>query len=124
DVREGEPLLKLDDRLAKLKLEQAKTAVQLAAIDVTRAEAARDGAQVRVRRLRGLLEETEVGFRKDLDEAQIQLRIAEAAVREAQLKVEQARAAEKQAQYGADLTVVRATTGVNSAAGASPGQRR
>jgi HlyD family secretion protein len=124
DVQESEPLLKLDDRLAKLKLDQAKTAVQLAEIDITRAETARDAAQLRVRRLRGLVEDTEVGFRKDLDEAQIQLRAAEAAVREAQLKVEQARGMEKQAQYGVDLTLVRATAGVNSAAGSSPGPRK
>jgi HlyD family secretion protein len=123
EVQEGEPLLKLDDRLAKLKLDQAKTTVQLAETDVTRAEAARDAAQVRVRRLRELLEKTEVGFQKDLDEAQIQLRVADAAVREAQLKVEQARGAEKQAQYGLDLTVVRATAGVNSAASSSSARR-
>jgi HlyD family secretion protein len=123
DVLEGEPLLRLDDRLAKLKLEQAKTAVQLAETDVTRAAAARDAAQLRVRRLRGLVEDTEVGFQKDLDEAQIQVRVAEAAVREAQLKVEQARGAEKQAQYGVDLAVVRATAGVNSAAGLSSNRR-
>jgi len=121
-VQEGEPLLKLDDRLAQLKLDQAKMAVQLAETDVTRAEAARDAARHRVRKLRELLEK-EVGFQKDLDEAQIQLRVAEATLREAKLKVEQARGVEKQAQYGIDLTVVRATAGMRPAAGPSSQNR-
>jgi HlyD family secretion protein len=124
EVQEGEPLLKLDDRLAKFKLDQAKLAVQLAETDVARAEAARDAAQIRVRKLRDLLDKTEVGFRKDLDEAEIQLRVAETAVREAGLKVEQARLAEKQAQFGFDLTLVKATAGANPASIASSGGRR
>lgn len=122
EVQEGEPLLKLDDRLAQLKLDQARTAVQLAEADVTRAEAARDAAQIRVQKLRQLLEK-EVGYQKDLDEAQIQLRMAETTVREAKLKVEQARGTEKQAQYGLDLTVVRAAAGA-SRAGDSPSAKR
>jgi HlyD family secretion protein len=122
EVREGEPLLKLDDRLAQLKLDQARTAVQLAETDVQRAEAARDAAQLRVRKLRELLEK-EVGYQKDLDEAQIQLRVAETAIREAQLKVEQARLAQRQAQVGVDLTIVRATAGANTATEPSAGNR-
>jgi HlyD family secretion protein len=124
EVQEREPLLKLDDRLAQLKLEQARTAVQLAQADVTRAEAARDAARVRVGRLRQLLEKTEVGYQKDLDEAEIQLRVADAAVREAQLKVEQAQGVEKQAQYGVELTLVRASAGLDSTSRSSLEKRR
>jgi HlyD family secretion protein len=123
EVQEGEPLLKLDDRLAQLKLDQAKTAVRLAETDVQRAEAVRDAAQLRVRKLRELLEK-EVGFQKDLDEALIQLHIAQTAVREAQLKVEQAQAAQKQAQFGLDLTIVRATAGEPRPTGATASRRR
>jgi HlyD family secretion protein len=122
EVHEGEPLLKLDDRLAQLKFDQARTAVELAQTDVQRAEAARDAAQLRVRKLRELLEK-EVGYQKDLDEAQIQLRVAETAVREAQLKVEEARVAQKQAQLGVDLTIVRATAGQPLTTGPTAEQR-
>lgn len=121
-VEEGEPLLKLDNRLAQLKLDQANSAVQLAGIDVSRAEAARDAVQVRIRKLRELLEK-EVGNQKDLEEAQVQLRVAETAVREAQLKVEQARIVQKQAQYGLDLTIVRATAGETGSASSSSPKR-
>lgn len=122
EVHEGEPLLKLDSRLAQLKLDQAKTAFQLAEVDVGRAAAARDAVRIRIQKLRELLEK-EVGNQKDLDEAQIQLRVAEIAVREAELKVEQARVAQKQAQYGLDLTVVRATAGESASAGPSSPKR-
>ena len=123
EVQEGEPLLKLDDRLARLKLDQAKTVVQLAETDVQRALAARDAAQLRVRKLRELLEK-EVGFQKDLDEALIQLGIAQTAIREAQLKVEQAQVAQKQVQLGLDSTIVRATAGEPHPTGPTSPRRR
>src|SRR5207245_1746306 len=87
EIQEGESLLKLDSRLAQLKLDQAGTALQLAKTDASRAEAARDAAQIRVRKLRELMDK-EVGSQKDLDEAEIQLRVANTAIREAELKVE------------------------------------
>jgi HlyD family secretion protein len=123
EVQEGEPLLKLDDRLAQFKLDQAKLAVRLAETDVARASAARDAAQIRVRKLRELLDKTEVGFRKDLDEAEVQFRVAETAVREAEVKVEQARLAEKQAQFGLDLTLVKATAGTKPTSSSPSGRR-
>jgi HlyD family secretion protein len=122
EVQEDEPLLRLDGRMAQLKLDQAKTALQLAEVDVTRAEAARDAVQIRVRKLRELLEK-EVGSQKDLDEAEIHQRVAETAIREADLRVEQARVAQKQAQYGIDLLVVRATTGDHAATASSSHKR-
>src|SRR5207244_10811546 len=79
-------------------------------------------AQIRVRKVRELLEK-EVGYQRDLDEAQVQVRIAEVVVREAQLKVEQARTAQRQAQYGVDLLVVRATTETGTTAGPSAPRR-
>ncbi|HLJ96886.1 MAG TPA: efflux RND transporter periplasmic adaptor subunit [Gemmataceae bacterium] len=121
DVQEGEPLLQLDSRLAQFKLDQAKAALQLAQTDVRKAEAARDAAQIRVRKLRELIDK-EVGNQKDLDEAQVHLRVAETAIREAELKVDQATLAQQQAQYGLDLTVVRATAGENI--GSSPSASR
>ncbi len=105
-VQEGDPLLKLDDRLALIKLEQARTAVRLALANVQMAEAARDAAALRVVRLREVPQD--VGLRKELDEAEMQLKSADAAVVAAKVKVEEAQVAQQQAQFGLELTVVRA----------------
>ncbi len=108
-VAEGDPLLKLDDRMAQIKLDQAKTAVRLAQADVDRAKAALEGARLRVSKYQEQVKK-EVGFQKDLDEAQTMAKAADAAVRAAEVKVDEARDAERLAQYGLDLTVVRVPT--------------
>jgi HlyD family secretion protein len=108
-VDEGEALLKLDDRLAAIKLDQAKTAIRLAQADVERAQAARDGAKLRVSKITELLTK-EVGFQKDLDEANTLLKTAEASVRAAEVRVDEARDSERLAKYGLDLTIVRVPT--------------
>jgi multidrug efflux pump subunit AcrA (membrane-fusion protein) len=52
EVREGDPLLKLDDRLAAAKLEQAETAVRAAQADLDRVVALRDAARIGLSRQR------------------------------------------------------------------------
>jgi HlyD family secretion protein len=105
EVSEGEPLLKLGDRLAQLKLQEARDAVRKAEADLERAKAARDAAERRVERLRSIPKD--VGLSKELDEAEMLLKAAKAAVLAAEANREQAVTAREQAQYGLDLTVVR-----------------
>ena len=45
-VKLGQPLLQLDDRIARLRVEQAQVAIELARSDVVRAEAGREAARV------------------------------------------------------------------------------
>ncbi len=106
-VEAGQPLLRLDDRLARLRVRQAQVAVDLARADVGRAQAARDAAQVALQRVRELLDKAG-GQRRDVDAAEAALQAAEAAVRVAAVKVQEAEAALQLAQYGLDITTVRA----------------
>jgi HlyD family secretion protein len=113
-VAEGEPLLKLDDQKAQLDLAMAQTGVRLAEADVKRAQALQTAAETKLKRVRSLLEEQHVGTQLDLDEAEMQLKAAHAAVAAAQVKVEHARDGVKLAQYGLDLTVVKVPAGAHS----------
>jgi HlyD family secretion protein len=121
-VTEGEPLLKLDDRMARIKLDQTRTAIRLAQADVERAQAAREGAQLRVNKFREQLKK-EIGLQRDVDEAETLLKTAAAAVRAAEVKVDEARDAERLAQYGLDLTVIRVPT-QSPASNASPSVKK
>jgi HlyD family secretion protein len=116
-VEEGAPLLRLDDRKASIELEQARIAVHLAQANIEAAQAARDAANLRVKRLNAL--PAEVGERRQVDEAEMQLKAAEATVAAAKVRVEEAQNAVKLAQLGQDLTIVRARSephdGVRSA---------
>jgi len=89
---------------------------------VQRAEAARGGAQLRVKKLSDQVK-NEIGFQKDLDEAEMGLKMADAAVRAAEAKVEEARDAERLAQYGLDLTVVRVPNGREGAGTSLSGKK-
>ncbi len=104
-VSEGEVLLRLDDRLAKARLEQADVAVQLARVDVRKAEIQRDTAAKMYKRLRDMSEE--VRKPEDVDVAEGKLRAAEAMVEEARSKVRQAEDARRQAEVGLRLMTVR-----------------
>lgn len=115
-VREGEPLLKLDDRPLRQKLEQAEAAVRLAQANLAQAEALRDAAQLAVTRQRELLQR-DVGQQKEVDRAEAQLKAAEAAVKIALVNIESARVAQSQAEYGVELTVVRVPSGTDHTAG-------
>lgn len=107
-VEKDQPLLRMDDRLAKLRVKQAEVAVELAKADVGRADAARDAARVAVSRANELLGAG--GQRRDVDMAEAALKSAEAAVHVAEVKVHEAEAALQLAQHGLDLTIVRAPT--------------
>jgi HlyD family secretion protein len=104
-VKAGQPLARLDDRLARLRLRQAQVAVDLAKADVGRAEAARDAAKVGLQRARELLDKA--GLQRDVDQAEAQFKAAEATVAVAQVKVQEAEAARQLAEHGLELTTVR-----------------
>jgi HlyD family secretion protein len=104
-VEKDQPLCRMDDRLARLRVKQAEVAVELAKADVGRAEAARDAAKVAVQRANDLLKAG--GQQRDVDVADAALRSAEATVHVAGVKVQEAEAALQLAEHGLALTTVR-----------------
>ncbi|MCS6850157.1 MAG: efflux RND transporter periplasmic adaptor subunit [Gemmataceae bacterium] len=106
-VEKGDPLIKLDDRLAQRKVDQARLAVQLAETDILRAEALRDAAHLAYEKQLELRDKG-VGFQKDVDKARMELQAAEAAVRLAQARKDEAEVVSQQAQLGLELTIIRA----------------
>jgi HlyD family secretion protein len=121
-VREGEPLLQLDDRMARIQLSEAKTTVRLAQFDVSKAENLRDAAQTKVDKLRRLVDKDQVGFQKDLEEANYQLRAAQDAVSEAKLNVERAKEKQQEAEYGLELLTIRVPRVAARSANTSPSE--
>jgi HlyD family secretion protein len=120
-VAEGDVLLRLDDRLAKARLEQADTAVQLARSAVRQAEVQRDTAAKLLKRLRDMAQE--IRSPEEVDIAEGKWRATEAAVEEARSKVRQARDVRRQAEIGLQLTTVRAPVLESVGASASQPQR-
>jgi multidrug resistance efflux pump len=108
-VHEGDPLLKLDDWLARETLDKARAALQMAESGVKMAVADRDGAALKVKHLREVMTEG-VGFKRELEEAEFKLKASEAQVALARAKLQEANVAVKQAQFGLDQTVVRVQT--------------
>src|SRR5262249_19022515 len=108
-VHEGDPLIQLDDQLARETLERAEAAIHMAEAGVKLAEADRDGATQKVENLKKVMQEA-VGFRRDLKEAEYKLKTAEAQISLANAKLEEAKLARKLAQFGLDQTVVRVQT--------------
>jgi HlyD family secretion protein len=105
-VEEGDVLLRLDDRMARQRLDQADLAVQLAKVAVKQAESNRDTADKALKRLR---EQADVvRGNTDLDLAEGKLRSAEVAIEAASLKVREAQDAMRQAELGVRLTTIRA----------------
>jgi HlyD family secretion protein len=117
-VSEGDVLLRLDDRLAKARLEEADIAVQLARSAVQQAEVQRDTAAKLLKRLRDM--SPEVRKPDDVDIAEGKWRAADVAVEEAQSKVREAEDARRKAEVGLRLTTVRAP--ILESAGSSPSQ--
>jgi HlyD family secretion protein len=105
-VERDQPLARMDDRMARLRVKQAEVAVELAKADVGRAEAARDAAKIGVHRANDLLKAG--GQQRDVDMADAGLRSADAAVHVAGIKIQEAEAALQLAEYGLSLTTVRA----------------
>jgi multidrug efflux pump subunit AcrA (membrane-fusion protein) len=77
-VGEGDVLLRLDDRLAKARLEQAEVTAELARVAVKQAEVQRDTAHKMYKRLLDMAKE--VRKPEDVDIAEGKLRAAEVAV--------------------------------------------
>jgi HlyD family secretion protein len=104
-VEEGATLLKLDDRLASLKLEQARAKVKSAEADVARAQTLEDAAK-KTWDLQQELKGKGIS-RPELEAAEEQWQAARAAVKAAQAKVQEAQTGQKLAQLGLDLTRVK-----------------
>ncbi len=123
EVQEGEPLLQLDDSVARQALEEAHAGVMAAEAGLAaarslrgQAEAGMEAAKLKEARL-GELVRSNIGMRREHDEAVVQLRQADAAISAAQSgiqaalgKVGSAKAALAKAQIGVDLTTVRVPT--------------
>jgi HlyD family secretion protein len=105
-VAEGDVLLRLDDRLAKTRLQQADLAVGQARAAVKQAEINRDTAEKSYKRVRDMSKE--VRNPEDVDIAEGKWRSADAAVQLAQLKVQEAEDERRRAEVGLRLTIVRA----------------
>lgn len=103
-VKKGQPLAYLDKKLFVEKLAQAKTAIDAAKADVEKANSFRFAAELKVKRLKDLIEKG--GFQKDLDQAEAELKATEAAVGAAKAMVKKAEAARDEAQTGLDKTVL------------------
>lgn len=121
-VEEGDILLRLDDRLARARLQQANIAVQLARAAVKQAEIQRDTARKMYQRLRDMPKE--VRKQEDVDIAEGKLRAAEATIEEARLKVRQAEDARRQADVGLRLTQIRAPVLITPGASSSSVENR
>jgi HlyD family secretion protein len=106
-VEKNQPLVQLDDRLAKQKLDTAKVAVEMAKSAVAAAQDQRDAAQKNYERLKALAKE-KVGSKGLADQAELQWKAAQDAVELAQLKVKAAENEQRTAQLGLDLTTIRA----------------
>src|SRR4051812_38501584 len=107
-VEKDQPLVRMDDRLARLRVKQAEVAVELAKADVARAQAGRDAANVAVQRADEQLKAG--GLQRDKDMAEAALKSAEAAIHVAEVKVHEAEAAQQLAEHGLALCAVRAPT--------------
>jgi HlyD family secretion protein len=105
-VKEGEVLLRLDDRVARQRLKQAEVAVELARVSVKQAEANRDAAATALQRVREL--SPEVRRQTDIDVAESQLRVAETGCEAARVRVRESEEARRQAELGLKLHTVRA----------------
>jgi HlyD family secretion protein len=105
-VREGDVLLRLDDRVARQKLKQAEIAIDLADVSVKQAEANRDTAAKALQRVWEL--SPEVRRQTDVDVAESHLRAAEVGIEAARVRVKEAEEARRQAELGLKLHTVRA----------------
>ena len=106
-VEKGQPLIQLDDRLAKQKLEMAKVGVQAANEGVKLAEAAREAAKLQAELLQSLVAQ-KVELKTKADLAVLKVKEAADQLQAAKLKVQAAEEEQKSAQLGVDLTTVRA----------------
>jgi HlyD family secretion protein len=121
-VEEGEVLARLDDRVARDRLAQARLGVEMAQAGVRQAQAARDNAARLVERERN--RSPELRRQTDVDLVEGNLRSADAALEGARVKVREAEEGRRQAEYALSLTEIRAPVlahpGDASASASSP----
>ncbi len=106
-VKKGQPLLQLDDRLAKQKLQAAKDAVQVAQTGVAQAESALKAAQAAYDHARDLWKKNVLPNEKRV-QVKYQLDAAKDTVAAAKLKVDTVQNEQRGAQLGLDLLTIRA----------------
>lgn len=104
-VKANDPLAQLDDRMAQLKWQHARVAVELAQAEAQRVEAGRDAAVLAQKRSHDSLGQPQTG--KDVEAAELALRGAEAALKAAHLRVREAQAAVQLAEQAVHSAVVR-----------------
>jgi HlyD family secretion protein len=105
-VEEGEVLARLDDRVARDRLAQARLGIELAQAGLRQAQAARDNAARIVERERK--RSPEVRRQSDVDLVEGHLRSSDAALDGARIKVREAEEGKRQAEYAVSLTEIRA----------------
>lgn len=109
DVKLGDVLLMVDDRLPALRVQQARSGVELAQAEVQRAEAARDAAKLSLQRTREGV--TQATAKSVTEQAETQVKLTEAAVLAAQARVKEALTGQQLAEYAQDVTTLRAPCG-------------
>jgi HlyD family secretion protein len=106
-VHKDQPLLQLDDRMARLKLDEAEVAVRVANAYVQQASASLEAAQVALKRQRELLQKN-LTAQAEVERADHQYKAALANLKAAHVKVDELEAAARRARLAVDLTTVRA----------------
>jgi len=121
-VEEGDLLLRLDDRLARQRVDQAEAAVEQARVGVKQADAVLDAARL----LRDNVEARNpmVRGKFELDAEQSKVRAAEVAVDAARAKLREAEESRRQADLARQLTEVRAPVLADEGQLSVPGERR
>ncbi len=117
-VEENELLLRLDDRLARQRLEQAEQAVDLARVVVRQSEAERDAAEINARTARQ--RDPAVRQPGELELAEARLRSAQGAVEAATIRVKEAEETQRQTDLAVRLTEVRVPVLVQPITGPPP----
>jgi multidrug efflux pump subunit AcrA (membrane-fusion protein) len=106
-VEKGQPLLQIDDRAARLRLERSQITVELAKRDVESAQAAVDAAQSALDRARDAHAKGAIK-NHDLDLATLNFKMASAKHHAAQVKVNEAEQGVKADELALTLTTLRA----------------
>ena len=105
-VKKGQPLLKLDNREATIRLKLAKLSQQLAEQELHKATAQRNAAKAASDKLQGL--RSDIRPEADAIKAKAELEAAQAQVQQAELKIEEAKQGVEGAQLRMDVTTINA----------------
>ncbi len=111
-VHEGQPLILLDGRMAKLNLEKAHAGLKTAGAFVEQARASEKAAQISLTYQDDL--QNKVGLRSELEKARAELVAAKAGVQVAKAKYQEAQTAVKQADLGFEFTRINVPRNLSS----------